>query len=160
MSLLFIGYKILNVFRINRKIDIMLTSIEKVNYLILIKSIGYDTCLGICVFCGNSNDRNDNHSCQHLGSLYDRVQEFLWCLSVDTLFPHGPFKLRVHAILQCAMGFFFRDGLHYLCYIHPAFLIHDLFHWFLQKSHNATWLDYVVADSRLRSTLATWPFPQ
>lgn len=33
-SLMFIGYKVINVFRINRKVDVILSSIEKVNLLI------------------------------------------------------------------------------------------------------------------------------
>lgn len=35
MSLMFIGYKVINVFRINRKIDVMLSSIEKAMTLVL-----------------------------------------------------------------------------------------------------------------------------
>ena len=73
MSLMFIGYKILNVFRINRKIDVMITAIERVSPNREFNNIGHDSSLGFRIPSWDSHDWNDHYSYQHLGPLYDRV---------------------------------------------------------------------------------------
>jgi hypothetical protein len=73
MSLMFIGYKIINVFRINRKIDVMITAIERVSPNKEFNNIGHDARLGFRIPSRDSHDRNDYYSYEHLGPIHDRV---------------------------------------------------------------------------------------
>ena len=93
MSLMFIGYKIINVFRINRKVDVMITSIEKVMNNLLYIILGDDLGSSFCLFHRNRNDRHDHSGNKRLGTIHGRVQEFFRCFLGHLLPAHGPAEL-------------------------------------------------------------------
>jgi hypothetical protein len=157
MSLMFIGYKVINVFRINRKIDVMLSSIEKV-ILFSLTFLGYDTCPCFRILYRNSNDWHDNHCFKHLGSLYGWIQKFLRCLLGDLFPAYGTLKFRIYAILQRILVFRICNNIHYFRDLHSALLIYDFLYRLIQKSDAAAWATPVITWSILGCTLEAWSF--
>lgn len=155
MSLLFIGYKVINVFRINHKMDVMLSSIEKVKLFSFI-FLGYDTCSCFCILYRNNNDWYDYHRTKHLGPLHDWIQKFFRCLLSHLFLAHGSLKFWVYAILQRLLVFRVCNNIHDFRDLHLILLFHDFLYRFIQTCDTAAWSTPAIAGSIIGCTLEAW----